>query len=146
MRNTPTVKFMTRREMLRISAIMAGGAPAAHFYPAALDRAAAAAGHPQQGPAGDQVAAMRAQFGGTPIQAQKLSGNLTMFSGPGGNVAVLNGSDGKLIGDTFVQPAWTHLTEALGTSAKRLSRRSSTRTGISITPTTTRRCAPRAHW
>ena len=36
-----------------------------------------------------------------------------MLSGPGGNVVVLNGPDGKLMGDTFVQPAWTHLKQAL---------------------------------
>jgi len=112
MKTNPTVKFMTRREMLQTSAIVAGGALAAQFFPATLVRAAA--GFPQQAPAGDPVAAMRAQFGGTPIQAQKLADNLTMLSGPGGNVVVLNGADGKLIGDTFVQPAWAHLTEALG--------------------------------
>ncbi len=41
-----------------------------------------------------------------------------MLSGPGGNVVVLNGADGKLIGDTFVQPAWAHLKEALGNISK----------------------------
>ena len=63
--------------------------------------------------AADRVAAMRAQFGGMPIQSQPLTDSITLLSGPGGNVVVLNGADGKLMGDTFVQPAWQHLKDAL---------------------------------
>jgi glyoxylase-like metal-dependent hydrolase (beta-lactamase superfamily II) len=74
---------------------------------------AATPGFPQQKSPADQVAAMRAQFGGTPIQPQKLTDSITLLSGPGGNVVVLNGADGKLLGDTFVQPAWAHLQDAL---------------------------------
>jgi glyoxylase-like metal-dependent hydrolase (beta-lactamase superfamily II) len=48
-----------------------------------------------------------------PLQAQKLADNLTLLSGPGGNVAVLNGADGKFVVDTFVSPAWPKLKEAL---------------------------------
>jgi glyoxylase-like metal-dependent hydrolase (beta-lactamase superfamily II) len=33
-------------------------------------------------------------------------------------VVVLNGADGKLLGDTFVQPAWPHLKDALETIGK----------------------------
>src|SRR5450631_686599 len=112
MGSNPTIRFISRRELLRTSAVLSGGALAARFYPATLDRAAAA-GYPQQAPAADPVAAMRAQFGGTPIQPQKLTDSITLLSGPGGNVVVLNGADGKLMGDTFVQPAWPHLQEAL---------------------------------
>ena len=36
-----------------------------------------------------------------------------MLAGPGGNVVVLNGPDGKVVVDTFVQPAWTNLKAAL---------------------------------
>ena len=56
---------------------------------------------------------MRAQFGGAPIQSQPLTDSITLLSGPGGNVVVLNGADGELMGDTFVQPAWQHLKDAL---------------------------------
>lgn len=101
----------TRREWLRGAAILTGGALAARFYPAALARAAAP-GFPQKS-AADQVAAMRAQFGGVPLTSQKLTDNLTLLMGPGGNVVVLNGADGKLLGDNFVQPAWPHLKDAL---------------------------------
>ena len=61
---------------------------------------------------------MRAQFGGMPIQTQPLTDSLTLLSGPGGNVVVLNGADGKLMGDTFVQPAWPHLKDALDAIGK----------------------------
>ena len=112
MESNPTMKFITRREMLRAAAVLSGGALAARFYPATLVHAATP-GFSQQAAAGDQVAAMRAQFGGMPIQAQPLTDSITLLSGPGGNVVVLNGADGKLMGDTFVQPAWPHLKDAL---------------------------------
>ena len=48
-----------------------------------------------------------------PIQAQNVADNLTLLSGPGGNVIVLNGPDGKFVVDTFVSPAWPRLKEAL---------------------------------
>jgi cyclase len=111
MESNPTMNFFTRREMLRASAVLAGGTLAARFYPATLVRAASAL--PQEKPAADPVAAMRAQFGGAPMVAQKLTDSITLLSGPGGNVVVLNGSDGKLMGDTFVQPAWPHLKDEL---------------------------------
>jgi len=114
METNGTGKFMTRRELFRVSATVAGGALAARFYPATLVRAAAA-GFAQQAPATDPVAAMRAQFGGVPIQPQKLTDSITLLSGPGGNVVVLNGADGKFMGDTFVRPAWPHLKDALDT-------------------------------
>ena len=103
-----TIKLTTRREMLETAAALAGGALFARFCPATLVHAAAA-GYPQQAPPADPLAAMRAQFGGMPIQPQKLTDSLTLLSGPGGNVVVLNGADGKLLGDTFVIPAWPHL-------------------------------------
>jgi cyclase len=113
----PTMKFFTRREMLRAAAGMTGGALAAQFFPATIARAATP-GFPQQPAAGDQVAAMRAQFGGVPIQSQPLTDSITLLSGPGGNIVVLNGADGKLMGDTFVQPAWPHLKDALAAIGK----------------------------
>lgn len=56
---------------------------------------------------------MRAQMGALPITSSTLGPNLTMLAGPGGNVVVLNGADGKMVVDTFVQPAWTSLKAAL---------------------------------
>jgi glyoxylase-like metal-dependent hydrolase (beta-lactamase superfamily II) len=107
----------TRRDMLRGGLAIAGGALAARLYPATLVRAATPA-FPQEKSPADRVAAMRAQFGGAPIQSQPLTDSLTLLSGPGGNVVVLNGTDGKLMGDTFVQPAWPHLKDALDAIGK----------------------------
>ena len=104
---------LSRRDLLRSGAAVAGGALASRFFPGALVRAAA--GIPQDKSPAEQLAAMRAQFGGMPIQAQPLTDSITLLSGPGGNVVVLNGKDGKLIGDNFVQPAWPHLKDALAT-------------------------------
>jgi glyoxylase-like metal-dependent hydrolase (beta-lactamase superfamily II) len=68
----------------------------------------------QQAPAAtDPIAKMRADIGGTPIERVTLTDTLTMFSGPGGNVVVLNGPDGKIVVDSFVQTAWTGLKQAL---------------------------------
>jgi cyclase len=110
----PTTKYFTRREILLAAAGLTGGVLAGRFFPAAIVHAATTA-IPQQPSAADRVAAMRAQFGGLPIQAQPLTDSITLLSGPGGNVVVLNGADGKLMGDTFVQPAWPHLKDALAT-------------------------------
>jgi len=112
MESNLTMKFFTRREMLRAAAGLTGGALAARLYPSTLVHAATP-GFPQQPSAADRVAAMRAQFGGMPIQAQPLTDGITLLSGPGGNVVVLNGADGKLMGDTFVMPAWPRLKDAL---------------------------------
>jgi cyclase len=117
MEPNPAMKFFTRREMLLAAAGLTGGALAARFFPATIVHAATP-GSPQQSSPADRVAGMRAQFGGMPIQAQPLTDNITLLSGPGGNVVVLNGADGKLMGDTFVQPAWPHLKDALDAIGK----------------------------
>ena len=105
-------KHTTRREMLRGSAALAGSAFLAELFPGSLLRAAVLE-YPQQAPAVDPAATFRAQMGAVPIQSQKLADNLTMLSGPGGNVVVLNGPDGKFVVDTFVSPAWPRLKETL---------------------------------
>jgi len=106
--------------MLRDSATLAGSAFVAHLFPASLLRASAPTVysdfvHAQQtsAPPADPVAAFRAQMAANPIQPQKLADNLTLLSGPGGNVVVLNGADGKFVVDTFVLPAWPKLKESL---------------------------------
>ena len=111
MNPTFLLKQTSRREMLRNSAALAGGAFLAQLFPAGFLDASGLA-HAQQAPAGDP-AGIRAQIGSIPIQPQKLSDNLTLLSGPGGNVVVLTGPDGKLVVDTFLSPAWPKLKEAL---------------------------------
>jgi cyclase len=106
-------KQTSRREMLRGSVTLAGSAFLAHLFPATPLRASAA-GYPQQAPSpADLLARMRAKFNAAPIQTQRLGEDVTMFSGPGGSVVVLNGPDGKFVVDTFVAPAWPRLKEAL---------------------------------
>jgi cyclase len=102
----------SRREFLRQAAVIAGGAAAIrHLQPltAGSYRSAMQPGAVQT----DAVAAMRAQMGALPITATKLTDRLVMFSGPGGNVVVLHGTEGKLIVDSFMQPAWPQLKSAL---------------------------------
>ena len=96
---------LTRREWLRRAGLVSGGAIAAAALP---EWSYALHGQP-----GDQIAAMRAQLGAAPITTTELAPNLSMLAGPGGNVVVSRGTDGKIVVDTFVQPAWTNLTAAL---------------------------------
>src|SRR5580700_9156880 len=106
-------KQTSRREMLRGSATLAGSAFLAHLFPATSLRASALS-HGQQPPSpADLLASMRAKFNAAPLETQKLADNVTMLSGPGGSVVVLNGPDGKFVVDTFVAPAWPRLKEAL---------------------------------
>ena len=104
----------TRREMLRNSAAFAGSTLLAQLFPASLLSAGVPDPRQQAGTASsDHLAAMRAQMGSAPIQSQPLADNLTLLSGPGGNVVVLNGPDGKIVVDTFLMPAWPKLKETL---------------------------------
>jgi cyclase len=106
-------KETSRREMLRYSVTLAGSTFLAHLFSARLLRAATA-GYAQQAPStADLLAYMRAWFNTFPMETQKLADNVTMFDGPGGAVVVLNGPDGKFVGDSFVAPAWPRLKEAL---------------------------------
>lgn len=102
----------TRRVFLRHAAVITGGAAIiGHVRQAeavsklvATQSAAASA---------DALATLRAQMGSIPINTLRLSDRLVMLSGPGGNVIVLHGSDGKLVVDSFLQPAWPHLKSLL---------------------------------
>jgi cyclase len=104
-------KQTSRRKMLRDSATLAGSAFLAHLSPAPLLRASAA-GYPQQAPS-DALAAERDWFNAFSLETARLGEDLTMLSGPGGSVVVLNGPDGKFVVDTFVAPAWPKLKQAL---------------------------------
>jgi cyclase len=96
----------SRREILRDSTALAGGAL---LFPALLRVSFAQ----QASSPADLLASMRAKFNAAPIQTQKLADNVTMLSGPGGSVAVLNGPDGKFVVDTFVAPAWPKRKDSL---------------------------------
>jgi cyclase len=102
---------ITRRELIKTATAFGGSAFLAHLFPESIGRAYAQAQR-AAAPA-DQLATMRAQMAAVPIEALKLSDTLTMLSGPGGNVAVLNGPDGKIVVDTFILGAWPALKQRL---------------------------------
>jgi cyclase len=99
---------MTRREWLQSSGMMAAGALLASATPQEL-----LAGWRRATTTVDAVAASRARMAAIPIEATSLTDSITLLSGPGGNVVVLNGPDGKLIVDTFVSPVWPQLKQRL---------------------------------
>lgn len=100
---------MTRRDILRRGASVAGAALFVPVIPA-WERPL---GLPQTPAAADPIAKMRADIGAMPIERVKLTDTLTMLSGPGGNVVVLHGPDGKIVVDSFVQTAWPGLKQTL---------------------------------
>jgi cyclase len=106
-------KQCTRREMLRNSTAFAASALLAQLFPAGLLRAGVPALQQAAAAPTDRLTQMRAQMGSAPIESQPLAENLTLLSGPGGNVVVLNGPDGKFVVDTFLLPAWPKLKETL---------------------------------
>ena len=93
---------MTRRDLLKRAGVLGGASLAA--------RALASA---QQTAAADPLSKMRAQMAATPIQQTRLTNLIVMFSGPGGNVVVRNGEEGKIVVDTFVQGAFPALKQRL---------------------------------
>ncbi|HEY3161528.1 MAG TPA: MBL fold metallo-hydrolase [Vicinamibacterales bacterium] len=100
---------MTRRDLLKRAGVLGGAALAAHLFPPSVTRALAQ----QRAAAVDPLAAMRAQMAATPIQQTRLTNLMVMFSGPGGNVVVRNGEEGKVVVDTFVQGAFPALKQRL---------------------------------
>src|SRR3989449_9467131 len=92
-----SVTSRTRREWLQMMAAMGAGALVDGLFPRGLARAATGRVAQQQQ---DRVAQFRAQIGAIPIQSQPLAKNVTLLAGPGGNVVVLQGSDGLVVVDT----------------------------------------------
>jgi len=101
-----------RREFLRYAALIAGGAAVVRNLPALGARSSADGMQAAVAPA-DAIAALRARMGSVPITTTRLSDRLLMLSGPGGNVVVLHGFEGKLVVDSFMQPAWPQLKSTL---------------------------------
>ena len=103
----------TRREILQATRVLGGGWAVSQIFPGALRAAVSAPPQEVKPTPAEALAAARARFGKALIEPTKLSDNLTLLRGPGGNVVVLNGSDGKLIVDTFTQLAWDRLKKTL---------------------------------
>src|SRR6267143_4066982 len=114
----PYSRLSTRREMLRATTTFAGGILLSEFVPwkaLATTAVTAWAESPQQpSPAPvDAVAKYRANMATVPLETLKLRDNMYLLSGPGGNIIVLDGPDGKLLVDTFVSTVWTKLKKTL---------------------------------
>jgi glyoxylase-like metal-dependent hydrolase (beta-lactamase superfamily II) len=101
--------LLSRRQLLRTTGALAGATIAARMVPDWLVSDVTAF----QAAAADGLAQRRTQMAAAPLQTSKLTDRLTMLSGPGGNVVVSTGPDGKLLVDCFVQPAWPALNGAL---------------------------------
>lgn len=94
-------KGMSRRDLLRDAGIIASGLAATQIFPKW-----AFAKQPTPPAPPDPVEQLRVEMGRIPIERIKLADNITMLSGPGGNVVVLHGVDGKIVVDSFVQPVF----------------------------------------
>lgn len=109
----PETRQMTRREILQLTTVLGGSTWLTHMFPD-LARATTVGTYQQASAAPtDPVAAVRAQMAMAPIETLRLSDRLVMLSGPGGNVAVLHGPDGKIVVDSFVEPVWGKLKQAI---------------------------------
>ena len=103
--------MITRRELLKRTVAGGSAAAVAHLLPPALGRAYAGS---QAGSApADALATMRRQMAGTPVEVTRLTPWITVFSGPGGNVTVRHGDEGKVVIDTFVQGTFRDLKSRL---------------------------------
>ena len=96
---------ISRRELLTLTAAAVSGTL---FARSSALAAWAQAQAPAATPA-DPLAAIRAQMGSIPIAVTPLGPGIAMLSGPGGNVVVQAGPDGKFVVDSFMQPAWPKL-------------------------------------
>jgi cyclase len=107
------VKRATRREILQGAGALAGGWMLSQLFPKVFAGAMPTLAQQNVAAGADALATARARFGKVLIESAKLSENLTLLRGPGGNVVVLNGKDGKLLVDTFTQFAWDRFKKAL---------------------------------
>ena len=98
--------LLSRRALLRQACVIGSGVTLAQLFPQYVFAQ-------QAGAPADALAATRAQMAATPIEVTRLTDTLTMLSGPGGNIVVLNGTDGKIVVDTFIQGAWDGLKQRL---------------------------------
>jgi cyclase len=106
---------MNRRRFLHTTGLLTGGALIARVAPVLgaerlfLQQAAT----PSAAEGRAAVTARRQVMGATPITQTRLGEKIVLFAGPGGNVIVQYGPDGKVLADGFVDLAWPNLKKAL---------------------------------
>jgi metallo-beta-lactamase superfamily protein len=118
MRTSQSSNLTTRREMLRLTTAFTGGCLLSGFVPRNVLTSMASAevaSEAQQASAAplDAVAQCRANYINVPVNTLKLSENMYLLYGPGGNILVLDGGDGRLLVDTFVSTGWSKLKDTL---------------------------------
>ncbi|HVA94219.1 MAG TPA: MBL fold metallo-hydrolase [Candidatus Dormibacteraeota bacterium] len=84
----------SRRDILHAGFFLAGGSALAGLMPRTFLHAAQGAAAPA-----DAVEQMKAQMSAVPLQTLQLRDNIHMMFGPGGNMVVLDGPDGKILVD-----------------------------------------------
>lgn len=92
----------SRRAFLRTAGVLSGALALRSFPGGLLDAFQASA-----------LETRRTQSAAAPIVTTKLTDRLVLLTGPGGNVLVFHGPDGKILVDGFVRPAWPKLKTAL---------------------------------
>src|SRR6185437_4723122 len=112
----------SRRELLRSGGAIAAGALLGNvFSPRSFAESAPAAGMaeapqstaPANARSSSALAQARAEMAKTPLQTLKLRENIYMLYGPGGNMVLLTGPDGKVLVDTGVAPVAAKLKQTL---------------------------------
>ena len=112
----------SRRELLRAGGAIAAGALLGNvFSPRSFAESAPAAGMaeapqstaPANARSSSALAQARAEMAKTPLQTLKLRENIYMLYGPGGNMVLLTGPDGKVLVDTGVAPVAAKLKQTL---------------------------------
>jgi glyoxylase-like metal-dependent hydrolase (beta-lactamase superfamily II) len=111
----PNSTILTRRALLlRTAGTLSGAALLGRFAPAlSAEGAPFGFGGSQAAATVEALTARRQQLAAIPIASAPLGDRLVLLSGPGGNVIVLHGPDGKVLADGFVLPAWSNLKTAL---------------------------------
>ena len=100
----------TRRDLLRYAGITLGGGMLAGVLPGSLTSSLLAAQAPA---AGDRKAQMLAAGAAAKLTTTKLTGNIYSVIGSGGNMAVLDGPDGKVLIDSSFSTTAPQLKAAL---------------------------------
>lgn len=108
-------KQTTRRELLRAGSTLAGAGVLAGLIPGALrsEPKPRIRNLQQVASSADRLAQMKAQSAAIPLVTTKLRESIYLLSGPGGNMVVLSGSDGKVLVDSSFAPVAPKIKQAM---------------------------------
>lgn len=106
-----TIAGMGRRSFMQLGVSAAAASLAPRWM---LGQGTPSPSQPPPQPS-DRAAQMRASAASTPIKTTRLSDNIYLLQGSGGNMAVQTGPDGKLLIDSSFSTAVPRIREALNT-------------------------------